>query len=198
MQSLGFGFYTIFKEIATHCHLLIQVIETLRLHKGHTLKEFHLHITPENWYRQRLHNLLGKYKKSDTKPKRTIQIPESQSSFQSTNWWDITHAEKLGISLTIFMNQDLWVHEKFPAFLLQIPQLGQEKKERKQNKVGLDSTLACFQQNNNEIISKSKIHICDCYWYRIETDNTLTHIFCALAVLTKLLFNLKKEQSSLK
>lgn len=33
--------------------------------------------------------------------KRTVQIHESRSSFLSTNWWDITHAEQLGISLTL-------------------------------------------------------------------------------------------------
>lgn len=48
-------------------------------------------------------DLLRKHRKSDMKPKRTVQIPESQSSFLSTNWWDITHAEQLGISVTLWI-----------------------------------------------------------------------------------------------
>lgn len=56
----------------------------------------------------------------------------------------------------------------FFLLALQIPKLGQEKRERRQNWVGLGSTVAYFQQNDN-IISKSKI-------YMIAVDTELRQI----------------------
>lgn len=132
-SNLGQIFYQIQSDSN---HSLMHITEAVHLHQVHILNGNTLEnrCSQTEWFAQEIQVW--------HEAKNPIQIHESWCSFLSTNWCDITHAEQLGISLTLWIRNCEHIVTAFSSISTANPKTGMGEKERRQRLVTLWSIFS--------------------------------------------------------